>query len=264
MTEAARARALPLILTGIATGVFSGLFGVGGGVIMVPALAMLTTMSRKRISGTSLAAIAPMAIVGVVSYGSRGNVDLAAAALLAVGAVVGAQLGTWLLERLPTPIVRWLFIAFLLLVVFELVTSIPSREQSFTLTVGAAFAFAGVGLVTGVLSGLLGIGGGVIVVSVLMLLFGFTDLVAKGTSLAMMIPTAVSGTIGNLRRGNVDMRAGMLLGITACFTTVLGTWIAQALDPQVANWLLAAFLGVILLQLVGSEVQRIRRKDIGE
>ena len=264
MTEATRPRALPLILIGIATGVFSGLFGVGGGVIMVPALAMLTTLSRKRISGTSLAAIAPMAIVGVISYGVQGNVDLIAAALLALGAVMGAQLGTWLLDRLPTSFVRWLFIAFLVLVAIELITSVPSREQSFELTLGAGFAFAGVGLVTGVLSGLLGIGGGIIVVSVLMLLFGFTDLVAKGTSLAMMIPTAVSGTIGNLRRRNVDLRSGLLLGITACFTTVLGTWIAQALDPQIANWLLAAFLAIILLQLVGTEVQRIRRKDDDE
>ena len=260
MTAQGRAPVWPLIGIGIVTGVLSGLFGVGGGIIMVPALVLLTTMSRKRVSGTSLAAIAPMAITGVISYGAQGNVDLIAAALLALGAVVGAQIGTWLLERIPTVFVRWLFIAFLVLVAVELLINIPSREQTFELTVGAGFGFAGLGLITGVLSGLLGIGGGIIVVSALMLLFGFTDLVAKGTSLAMMIPTAISGTIGNLKRGNVNLRAGLILGVTASLTTVLGTWIAQAIEPRLANWLLVALMGVIFTQLVVEEVRRIRGK----
>ena len=66
---------------------------------------------------------------------------------------------------------------------------------------------------TGTLAGLLGVGGGIIVVPALMLLFGASDLIAKGTSLLMMIPTAISGTVGNVRRHNVDLFAAALIGV---------------------------------------------------
>ena len=82
-----------------------------------------------------------------------------------------------------------------------------------------------------------------------MFLFGTSDLEAKGTSLLMMIPTAISGTIGNLRRANVDLVAAALVGVAACTTTALGAWIATLLDPFTANVLFAAFLTFIAVQM---------------
>ena len=82
-----------------------------------------------------------------------------------------------------------------------------------------------------------------------MFLFGTSDLVAKGTSLLMMIPTAISGTVGNIRRRNVDLPAAALIGVAACTTTALGAWIATLLDPFAANVLFAAFLTFIAAQL---------------
>ncbi|MBN9196669.1 MAG: sulfite exporter TauE/SafE family protein, partial [Microbacterium sp.] len=122
---------------------------------------------------------------------------------------------------------------------------------------GAGLAVTGV--VTGILSGLLGVGGGVVVVPALMLLFGTSDLVAKGTSLLMMIPTALSGTIGNVRRQNVDLVAAAVVGLAACTTTALGAWIATLVDPFVGNILFAVFLTVIAVQLAVRAV-RLRRR----
>ena len=82
-----------------------------------------------------------------------------------------------------------------------------------------------------------------------MLLFGTSDLIAKGTSLLMMIPTAISGTIGNLRRGNVDLMAAALIGVAACTTTALGAWIATLVDPFLGNMLFALFLVFIAVQM---------------
>lgn len=103
---------------------------------------------------------------------------------------------------------------------------------------------------TGVLSGLLGVGGGVVVVPVLILAFGANDLVAKGTSLLMMIPTAISGTLGNIRRRNVDLRAAAFIGIGACLSTAAGARLAEYLDPAVATPLFAVFLTFIAIQLI--------------
>lgn len=244
---------------GLVTGVFSGLFGVGGGILMVPALLVLLGMERRRVAGTSLCAIVPMSAVGVVSYSLGGNVDLLAAALLALGSVAGAQLGALLLDRLPRGFIRWAFIGFLIFVIIDLFLHVPSRESTLSIGWGAGLGLVAVGLATGILAGILGVGGGVIVVPALMILFGSSDLVAKGTSLAMMIPTAVSGTIGNIRRGNLDVRAGLTVGITASATTAFGALLAGWLSPSVANMLFAAFIVVILIRLVADEVRRIRR-----
>jgi hypothetical protein len=105
------------------------------------------------------------------------------------------------------------------------------------------------GFITGTLAGLLGVGGGIIVVPALMIVFGTSDLIAKGTSLLMMIPTAISGTIGNVRRRNVDLLAAVLVGVAACTTTALGAWIATLVDPLVGNILFAVFLIFIAVQM---------------
>jgi len=251
----ARERAITLrfvitcIAIGLAAGLLSGLFGVGGGTVIVPLLLLFLRFEQRLAAGTSLAAIVPTATVGVVSYAVHGSVAWIPALILAAGAVVGAQIGTWLLARLPQNALRWGFIGFLLVVIVMLFVVVPSRDAELELTVLVVVALAGLGLFTGIMAGLLGVGGGVIVVPALMFLFGTSDLVAKGTSLLMMIPTAISGTVGNIRRRNVDLPAAALIGVAACTTTALGAWIATLLDPFAANVLFAAFLTFIAAQL---------------
>ncbi len=174
----------------------------------------------------------PTATVGVISYAVHGSVAWIPALILAAGAVGGAQIGTWLLPRLPLTALRWSFVGFLVAVIVSLFLVIPSRDADLPLTVASrSSASSCSGVVTGTLAGLLGVGGGIIVVPALMLLFGASDLIAKGTSLLMMIPTAISGTVGNVRRHNVDLFAAALIGVAACTTTALGAWIATLVDP---------------------------------
>lgn len=234
---------------GLAAGLLSGLFGVGGGTVIVPLLVLLLHFDQRLAAGTSLAAIIPTATVGVVSYALHGSVAWIPALILAAGAVVGAQIGTWLLPRVSQTVLRWCFVGFLVVVIVSLFLVIPSREAVLQLTWITVPGLVVLGVVTGVLAGLLGVGGGVIVVPALMLLFGTSDLVAKGTSLLMMIPTAISGTVGNVRRRNVDLLGAVLIGVSACTTTALGAWIATLIDPFVGNVLFAAFMTFIAVQM---------------
>lgn len=244
---------------GLLAGLLSGLFGVGGGTVIVPLLVLLLHFDQRLAAGTSLAAIVPTASVGVVSYAITGSVAWIPAIILAVGAVVGAQAGTRLLPRISQTALRWGFVSFLLVVIVSLFLVIPSRDAAFELTWLTGIALVGVGIGTGILAGLIGVGGGVIVVPVLMLAFGTSDLVAKGTSLLMMIPTAISGTVGNLRNHNVDLRAAALIGIAACTTTALGTWLATIVDPTLGNMLFAAYLVVIAVQMAVKAVRGRQR-----
>ncbi|TBN57026.1 sulfite exporter TauE/SafE family protein [Glaciihabitans arcticus] len=247
---------LIFVSIGLVAGLLSGLFGVGGGILIVPALVLAARFDPRLASGTSLAAIVPISLIGVVSYAATGNVDWAAALLLAIGAIVGAQIGTHLLAILPRRAIQWGFIGFIAVVVVSLFLVIPSRDASVELNLLSMGALVLTGLVVGVLSGLLGIGGGAVIVPVLILLFGASDLVAKGTSLLVMVPTAISGTFGNARRRNVDIGAAAVIGISACATTALGAIAAAALSPLVANILFAAFLIAVGVQLVVRALKR--------
>ncbi|HEX5856515.1 MAG TPA: sulfite exporter TauE/SafE family protein [Microbacterium sp.] len=240
---------LTCIGIGLAAGLLSGLFGVGGGTVIVPLLVLLLGFDQRLAAGTSLAAIVPTATVGVISYAVTGSVAWIPALILAVGAVGGAQVGTWLLPRLSQVALRWAFVAFLAVVIVSLFLVIPSRDAVLELNWATGIGLVVLGVITGILAGLLGVGGGIIVVPVLVLIFGASDLIAKGTSLLMMIPTAVSGTIGNIRRGNTDLRAAALIGAAACTTTALGAWVATIVDPLVGNILFAAFLTFIAVQM---------------
>ncbi|RLP75738.1 sulfite exporter TauE/SafE family protein [Mycetocola tolaasinivorans] len=258
MSQTGSRRVPWLIAIGLAAGFLSGLFGVGGGILVVPALIFLVSFENRLAAGTSLAAIVPTSLVGVITYAASGSVDWWAGLILAAGSVVGAQLGAFLLSRIPKRALQWAFIAFLVVVIVQLFLVVPVRGAEITLHPWSIVGLVALGLLTGVLSGLLGIGGGIIIVPMLVMLFGASDLLAKGTSLLMMIPTAISGTVGNVIRRNVDLPAAAFVGVSACLTTTLGAQVARLLSPEAGNILFAAFIAVIVVRMV-LQILRERR-----
>lgn len=252
-------RRLPLFLgIGLLAGLLSGLFGVGGGILIVPALIYLAKLDPKVASGSSLLAIVPVAAVGAAGYAVGGHVDLGLTLILAVGSILGAPVGARLLKRIPHEALQLAFVAFLAVVIVSLFLVVPSRESAIAFDPIMAIGLAALGFATGVLSGLLGIGGGVIIVPMLVLLFGASDLVAKGSSLLLMIATGASGTVANLRQGTLDTTAAIGVGVGAACSTLLGVWIAQSVSPQAANIAFAVFLVLIAARMLW-DVRRSRR-----
>jgi hypothetical protein len=112
-----------LILAAIATagGVFSGLFGIGGGVVIVPLLVLWLGYDERTATGTSLAAIVVIASVAAGIQALYGNVHVAEGLLVGVPAVGGVVLGTWLQQRVPQRTVSLLFSGFLVVIAVRLV-----------------------------------------------------------------------------------------------------------------------------------------------
>jgi len=108
-----RCRTLVLAAIGTAAGLFSGLFGVGGGVVMVPLLLLWLGYGEREATGTSLAAIVVIATAATLTHGAYGNVRVAEGLLLGVPAVGGVLAGTWLQQRVEPRTVRLLFAALL-------------------------------------------------------------------------------------------------------------------------------------------------------
>ena len=105
-----------LVLIGLVAGLFSALFGVGGGIVIVPLLILVAGFPERGATGTSLAAIGITALAGAVLYGLEGHVDVAHAALVGLPAAGGAVAGTALQQRLPVRALGLGFAALLVVV----------------------------------------------------------------------------------------------------------------------------------------------------
>jgi uncharacterized protein len=239
-----------LAVVGLVGGALSGLFGIGGGIVMVPLLVTLAGFDQRQAAATSLVAIIPAAIVGSITYLVNEEIDVVAGAIISVGAVAGALIGSMLLRRLSLAWLSWMFIALLLVVAVRLLIVVPERGEALELSPGVALGYVALGLVMGIASGLFGIGGGVIAVPALVAIFGISDLIAKGTSLLVMIPTSIVGTISHVRARAVDVRAGLVVGVTATVASVPGALLALALPPRLSSILFAILLLVVAAQLI--------------
>jgi uncharacterized protein len=102
-------RTLQLAAVGTAAGGFSGMFGVGGGIVIVPLLVLWLGYGEREATGSSVAAIVVIAAVAAVIHGLYGNVDFAKGVLIGIPAVIGATIGTRLQQHIP---VRWISLIF--------------------------------------------------------------------------------------------------------------------------------------------------------
>ena len=116
-----------LIITGVVMGILSGMLGVGGGIILVPALIFLMKVEPHRAIGISLAVIIPTALSGAFKHYRNGNVDLRIAILVAVGAIAGAYLGATIANTLPGGTLKKIFGGFLIVMGFNMLFEWTSK-----------------------------------------------------------------------------------------------------------------------------------------
>jgi len=120
MPRMAPGRMLELAAIGTAAGLFSGLFGVGGGAVIVPMLVLRLGYADREAMGTSLAAISMMAAAAMLAHGAYGNLHVDDGLLVGVPAVGGVVAGTWLQQRLRPRVVRLVFAGVLVVAAIDL------------------------------------------------------------------------------------------------------------------------------------------------
>lgn len=251
-------QALWYLTIGVIMGVFSGLLGIGGGVVAVPLMMYALKMNTKLAMGTSLAIIVPVAISGSFKHYMQGHVNLNAAALIAVSGIVFAYLGAMLNHRLPEVWLRRFFAVFIIVIAVKLLLGslgarAPEGVEAVAIS-GASSAglllYFGIGATMGLLSGLLGIGGGVVAVPLLMLAAGMDAKMAMGTSLAVIIPVAISGSIKQFRQGNLRLKAAALIAFSGIFAAYLGAYLNHRLPTQWLEGIFGAFLLFISFKML--------------
>ena len=233
-------------------GLASGLLGVGGGFLMVPLQVIWGHTNQHRATGTSLAAILPIALVGALVYyfgRSVPEVDITVAFFLVLGSAAGAYAGSRVAPRLSEQALK-ILVAVVLAVVgakelYDGVFGEAARAVSYGAPNLGPLQYVLIvvsGLVIGVLSGLTGVGGGIFIVPVLVIGFGLAQRLAQGTSLVAILPTAAVGALTHYTQGDVDLRSARWIAIAGVPAVLLGAALALWLPQRVLVILFGAFL----------------------
>jgi len=255
-------RVLAYTVIGLIAGVFAGFFGVGGGILIVPLLILVVQADQRQASVTSLVAIIPTSLVAASTFLVSGSVPLDQTVfglIIAIGSTITAPLGAWALRTWNTVTVRWIFITILLIAAIQVLYQLPDRNSHLEWSTATVLVLIASGAAMGFVAGLLGVGGGLLIVPLLVIGFGVSDLTAKALSLIAMFPAAISGTIGSARAGVVDWKAGISLGIPMALASTVGVWLATITPVEWASPLLAAVLIYAVTQLTLRTITSMRK-----
>jgi uncharacterized protein len=230
-------------LIGLLAGITGGITGGGGGIVSIPLMVAFLKLDQHTAHGVSLVALVFTGLVGAITYASNGSLDLGAAVLMAATAVVTARAGAHFAHSLPEWKLKRAFGAYLLIVSAPVLLK-PYFGTPQTLSTSAArtIILLMTGTVAGFTSGMMGVGGGAIMIPAMVLLAGFDQHVAQGTSLLVMVPAGGTGAYAHWKLGNV--RAGILPGIIA--GVLAGTWLGGTFAHFLSDMALRAIFAVLL------------------
>lgn len=243
---------------GVTAGLLAGLLGVGGGIVMVPLMVALG-VTQHRAHATSLLAIMVIALAGVTRFAFAGEVDWLVGAAVAVGAIGGSTIGSRTMGRMSPRHLRAFFVVILVVAGIRMVTGGEVVAGAQPEGVLVWLMALGIGLVSGFAAGVAGVGGGVVIVPALVFLLGITQHTAEGTSLMVIIFTAIAATRVNLAANRVDLREGLVMGAAGVVSSVVGASLALQLEAPVLTQVFGVFSLLVAARMAWSiRPQRLR------
>ena len=241
------------IAVGFVSGVLSGMFGVGGGVVTTPAVNTLLGGTAIAAIATPLPVILPSSLVGSYTYAKAGQVSVRATRWAAVPGVAGAVSGALLTEVVNTHL---LLVVTSALIAFTAVRVIRNRPPRTPWAIGRTpgWKYAAIGLVAGTVSGLLGLGGGIVLVPAFTLWVGMPLRRALGTSLLVIAVLVIPSTIVHALLGNIDWAIFLARTIGVVPGARLGARVALGVRERTLRRAVGAFLLVVALAYGASEL----------
>lgn len=243
---------------GVFAGFCSGFLGIGGGLVIVPGLMILLDYPIKRALGISVVSVVPVSVVAVITelVVRGGNIHWRTAMVLAAGSLLGSVFGGQILRRIPDAPLRWLFAGSLLVAAGRMLMAAWAADPRAWLalsslsTLGTALTMP-VGVLAGITSTLFGLGGGVVTVPCLSLMFrDFGFHAARATSLATIMPTAAFAAYQHQRVGTIDFAVARRLVPPALLGAVLGVLVVNVLSTGAARGLFAAFVALAAVRVL--------------
>lgn len=244
------------IIVGLITGTVTSLIGASGVSVVVPALTLFFGISSHIAIGTSLLVDVITSIIVSISYFKNHNVRLAASLWIAVGSVIGSQLGSHWAGLIPDGPLDIIFAVVLLISgistlrrggkVFD-----PNKGMHFKSEVAQDSALFALGFAIGIISGLVGAGGGVMVLLTIIFILHYPMHESVGTSTFIMCITALSSLIGYARQGNVDWKMGAVITLGAVVAGAIGSKFANEINEKLLTKIVSWIFIVLSIMMVG-------------
>ncbi|WP_110969340.1 MULTISPECIES: sulfite exporter TauE/SafE family protein [Pseudomonas] len=241
---------LMYIVLGAALGTVGGLFGIGGGLIAIPALGVLFGLDQQLAQGTALVMVVPNVMLALWRYHQRNRIELRHALPLAAAGFVFAWLGSIWAVGLDARAMRIGFVAFLVALAAWNLLRMFLRSKPASSELRHPWPWLGVlGSFSGVMGGLFGVGGAVVATPVLTSVFGTTQVVAQGLSLALALPSTAVTLFTYGVHQHVDWAMGIPLAAGGLLSISWGVKLAHAMPEKVLRSLFCGFLVVCALML---------------
>jgi uncharacterized membrane protein YfcA len=265
------------VAVGLVSGVLSGAFGIGGGLITTPAIRLLLGYPALIAVGTPLPVILPGALTGAWTYWKRGSADVRAGMVMGLIGSVGSIAGALLSQAAGGPVVllataaliAWASADMLLqhrsAVRAEAVVGESESDEALAPALEGprpasrrALFLTLIGALAGFYSGFLGLGGGFVIVPGLTRYLGMPVKRAIGTSLVTVAVLAIPGTIAHSMLGHIDWPLALMLALGVVPGAVIGARLTERASDRVVRLAFAILLAVVGVWLAASEIGGLR------
>ncbi len=242
---------IELLFLGAAVGTLSGFFGVGGGTILVPAL-LLMGYDMKVAIGISVVQMVFSSIYGSYLNLKKGTLDTKMVAMIGAGGFAGALLSPYIIQTLPTEVLEWIFLSFVLFALARMFFKTKEHQDERS---AHPIILLSIGVVLGAFAISIGVGGSILLVPILV---GFLHVPLKkavSAGLFFVVFSSLSGFIGLSIAGGIDYQSGVIIGLASLVGVAGGIWLKHHVhDTHHRLALMLFYISVasyILYRLVG-------------
>lgn len=231
-------------LIGLLPGFFSGLLGIGGGIIIIPLMVKIMGLRQQQAHGNSLVAQVFIATTASIAYAIEGSIDVVAALIIATTAVIAARYGAHYAHAMPERKLKRFLGAFITVVSASLLFKSVLIEQTVEVILPLKIAYLAItGVFTGFLSGMLGVGGAIIMIPAMVLMLGLDQHTAQGSALLVMVPVGIAGSLAHWKLGNIEK--SVLPGLVP--SLMIGTYIGTVLAHMLTGSTLQSIFVIVLM-----------------
>ncbi len=239
---------LVILLAGILTGVASGLFGIGGGLLLTPVIRVILEKPAYIALGTTIPVLVPAAVIGLIVRRKKRFVVREAFLFAAFGSLIGSATGAYITACIDS---RFLMILTALIMIAAgtdmLIRRVKRINDDLRNRLNKKYSlyvlYSLIGLSAGLLAGLLGLGGGLVLVPGFLIFAGLTAHEATATSLAVILVSALPSLIIHAKLGHIDW---MLAGYFSVIVP-LGSYLGSVLNIRMRERVLKASFGLFLI-----------------
>jgi len=253
-----------LLIFGVAVGILSGLFGIGGGIVMVPSLIVFFGMDILDANATSLTAmLLPVGILGVISYYKAGLIKVKESLWIALGLFVGSFAGGEFAVNINEGLLAKLYAGILFYIAlsyFDVFSYFRKKKKDSNLLESPVlpkplWMYLLVGIGAGIFAGLFGKGGGIVIVPLLIGVFHYDAKAAAATSLAaLQLPVGLPSVIIYAEKGHLNIEIAALIALGILAGALVGSKIAVKLPSSMFKKVFAVFLLIVAVYMVAKYI----------